>query len=150
MKTSKSGAKHGIQWTYRMQLDDLDFSHDLALLSHTQQQMHETSTRAAAASEAVGLNLHEGRSKILGYNTTCTNETILDGENLVDVKIFTYLESITDEHVSDADVKGRIGKARAAYLRLKNIRNSKQLSPNIKVRIFNTSVKTVLLYGVKT
>ncbi|VDP15827.1 unnamed protein product [Schistosoma margrebowiei] len=31
-----------------------------------------------------------------------------------------------------------------------NIWNSKQLSTNIKVRIFNTNVKTVLLYGAKT
>ncbi|VDP67982.1 unnamed protein product [Schistosoma curassoni] len=50
-----------------------------------------------------------------------------------DVKTFTYLGSIIDEHGgSDADVKARIGKARAAYLQLKNICNSKQLSTNTK------------------
>ncbi|VDP12507.1 unnamed protein product, partial [Schistosoma margrebowiei] len=49
--------------------------------------------------------------------------------------------SIIDEHGgSDADVKARIGKARAAYLQLRNIWNSKQLSTNTKVRIFNTNV----------
>ncbi|VDO81596.1 unnamed protein product [Schistosoma margrebowiei] len=58
---------------------------------------------------------------------------------------------IIDEHGgSDADVKARIGKARAAYLQLRNIGNSKQLSTNTKVRIFNTNVKTVLLYGAET
>ncbi|VDO78257.1 unnamed protein product [Schistosoma margrebowiei] len=41
-----------------------------------------------------------------------------------------------------------IGKARAVYLQLKNIWNSKQLSTNTKVRIFNTNVKTVLLSTV--
>ncbi|VDP44127.1 unnamed protein product [Schistosoma margrebowiei] len=41
MKTSTSEGKHGIQWTSRMQLDDLDFADDLALLSQTQQQMPE-------------------------------------------------------------------------------------------------------------
>ncbi|VDO68680.1 unnamed protein product [Schistosoma margrebowiei] len=51
---------------------------------------------------------------------------------------------------SDADVKARIGKARAVYLQLKNIWNSKQLSTNTKVRIFNTNVKTLLLYGAGT
>ncbi|VDP24493.1 unnamed protein product [Schistosoma margrebowiei] len=61
------------------------------------------------------------------------------------------MSSIIDEHgKSDADVKARIGKARAVYLQLKNIWNSKQLSTNTKVRIFNTNVKTVLLYGVET
>ncbi|VDO76359.1 unnamed protein product [Schistosoma margrebowiei] len=51
---------------------------------------------------------------------------------------------------SDADVKARIGRARAAFLQLKSIYNSKQLSANIKVTIFNTNVKTVQLYGTET
>ncbi|VDO71025.1 unnamed protein product [Schistosoma margrebowiei] len=37
-----------------------------------------------------------------------------------------------------------------AFLQLKNIWNSKQLSINIKVRIFNTKIKAVLLYGAGT
>ncbi|VDP31111.1 unnamed protein product [Schistosoma margrebowiei] len=72
-------------------------------------------------------------------------------KDLEDVKTFTYLGSIIDEQGgSDEDVKARIGKARAAYLQLRNIWNSKQLSTNTKVRIFNTNVKTVLLYGAET
>ncbi|CAH8612386.1 unnamed protein product [Schistosoma rodhaini] len=85
------------------------------------------------------------------YNTICANQITLDGEALEDVETFTYLGSIIDEHGgSDADVRARIGKARAAYLQLKSIWSSKQLSTNTKVRIFNTNVKTVLLYGAKT
>ncbi|VDP66202.1 unnamed protein product [Schistosoma curassoni] len=107
MKTSTSGGKHGIQWSSRMQLDDLDFADDLALLSQSQQQMQKKTTSVAAASAAVGLNIHKGKSKIIRYNTTCTNRITLDGEALVDVKTFTYLDSITDEHGgSDADKPG--------------------------------------------
>ncbi|VDP64051.1 unnamed protein product [Schistosoma curassoni] len=47
-------------------------------------------------------------------------------------------------------MKARIGKARAAYLQLRNIWNSKQLSTNTNIRIFNTNVNTVLLYGEET
>ncbi|VDP38217.1 unnamed protein product [Schistosoma curassoni] len=61
------------------------------------------------------------------------------------------LSNIIGEHGGcDADVKARIGKARAAYLQLKNIWNSKPLATDTKVRIFNTNVKTVLLYGAET
>ncbi|VDP40683.1 unnamed protein product [Schistosoma mattheei] len=68
-----------------------------------------------------------------------------------DVESFTYLGSIIDEQGgSDADVKAKIGKARAAFIQLENIWNSKQLSTNIKVRIFNTNVNIVLLYGSET
>ncbi|VDP75281.1 unnamed protein product [Schistosoma mattheei] len=134
-----------------MQLDDLEFADDLAILSYTQKQMQEKTTSVAAASAAVGLNINKGKSKILQYNTAHNNRITLDGEALEDVKVFTYLGSIIDEHGgSDADVKVRIGKARAAYLRLQNIWNSKQLSTNNKVTIFNTNVKTVLLYKAET
>ncbi|VDO93896.1 unnamed protein product [Schistosoma margrebowiei] len=109
-----------------MQLDDLDFADDLALLSQTQQQMQEKTTSVAAASSAVGLNIHKGKSKVLRYNTECTNPIKIDGEDLEGVKTCTYLGSIIDEHGgSDTDVKARIGKARAAYLRLRSIWNLK-------------------------
>ncbi|VDP70307.1 unnamed protein product [Schistosoma mattheei] len=97
MKTSTSEGKHGIHWTARMKLDDLDFADDLAILSHTQQQMQEKTTNVAAASAAVGLNIHKEKSKILLYNTECTNPITIDGEYLEDVNIFTYLGSIIDE-----------------------------------------------------
>ncbi|VDO74767.1 unnamed protein product [Schistosoma margrebowiei] len=46
--------------------------------------------------------------------------------------------------------QGLVKQARAAFLQLKNIWNSKQLSTNIKVRNFNTNVKTFLKYGAET
>ncbi|VDP71150.1 unnamed protein product [Schistosoma mattheei] len=99
------------KWTARMQLDNLDFADDLALLSQTQQQMQEKTNSVAAASAAVGLKIHKGKSRILRYNTVCTNPIKIDGEDLEDVKTFTYLGSIIDEHGrSDAHVKTRIGK----------------------------------------
>ncbi|VDP42275.1 unnamed protein product [Schistosoma curassoni] len=66
--------------------------------------MQEKTTSVAAASAAVGLNIHKGKSKILRYNTACTNPITID-EDLEDVKTFTYLGSIIVEHGgSDADV----------------------------------------------
>ncbi|VDO88580.1 unnamed protein product [Schistosoma margrebowiei] len=50
MKTPTSEGKHGIQWTAQNQLDDLDFADDLALLSHTHEQMQIKTTSVAAAS----------------------------------------------------------------------------------------------------
>ncbi|VDP81586.1 unnamed protein product [Schistosoma mattheei] len=140
MKMSTSEGKQEIQWTARTQL------HDLALVSHTQQQMQEEPTSLTAASAAVGLNIHKGESKILLHDTACNSRITLDGEELEDVDTFTYLSSIIDEHGgSDADVKARTVKARAAYIQLENIWNSKSLSTNTKVRIFNTNIKTALL-----
>ncbi|VDP03592.1 unnamed protein product [Schistosoma curassoni] len=151
MKTSRSEGQHGIQWTAQDQLDDLDFTDDLALLSHTHEQMQLKTASVAAVSASVGPNIHKGKTEVLKYNTGNTNPIIPDGETLEDVESSTYLGSIIDgQGESDADVKARIGKAMAAFLQLKNIWNSKQLSTNIKVRIFNTNVKAVPLYGVES
>ncbi|CAH8600303.1 unnamed protein product [Schistosoma guineensis] len=93
--------------------------------------MQEKTTSEATASAEVGLNIHKRESKILQLNTTCNNQIILDGEDLEEVKTFTYLGSIIDEHGgSDADVKAWISKTRAAYSQLENIWNSKQLPVN--------------------
>ncbi|VDO87947.1 unnamed protein product [Schistosoma margrebowiei] len=78
MQTSTSEGKHGIQWTVRIQLDDLDFADDQALLSQSQQQMQEKTTSVALASAAVGLHIHKGKSKILRYNIACTNPITID------------------------------------------------------------------------
>ncbi|VDP22350.1 unnamed protein product [Schistosoma margrebowiei] len=95
--------------------------------------------------------MHKGKTKVLKYSTENTDPITFDGETLEDVESFTYLVSIIDEQGgSDADVKTRIGKARASFLQLKNIWNSKQISINIKVRIFNTNVMAVLLYAAET
>ncbi|VDO72670.1 unnamed protein product [Schistosoma margrebowiei] len=57
MRTSTSEGKHGIQWTAQNQLDDLDFADDLALQSHTHEQMQIKTVSVAAVSASVGLNI---------------------------------------------------------------------------------------------
>ncbi|VDP45433.1 unnamed protein product [Schistosoma curassoni] len=105
----------------------------------------------AAVSASVSLNIHKGKTKVLKFKAENSNPITLGGETLEDVESFTYLGSIIDEQGgSDADVKTRIGEARATFIQLQNIWDSKQLSTNIKVRIFNTNVKAVQLYGAET
>ncbi|VDO57052.1 unnamed protein product [Schistosoma margrebowiei] len=92
-----------------------------------------------AVSALIGFNTYKGKTNVLKFKTENRNQITLDGETLEDVGSFTSLGSIIDEQGgSDADVKARIGKARATFLQLKNY-----LSTNIKVTILNTNVMTV-------
>ncbi|VDP39067.1 unnamed protein product [Schistosoma margrebowiei] len=146
MKTSTCDGKYGIKWTAQNQLEELEFADDPVIQFHTHEQMQVKTNSEAASSALLCLNIHKGQSKILKYNKESTNQITLDGETLEDVESFTYLISMIDERGgSDADVEVSIGKAWTAFLQLKNIWNSKQLSTNTKVRIFNTNVKTFLL-----
>ncbi|VDP33562.1 unnamed protein product [Schistosoma curassoni] len=108
--------------------------------------MQMKTASVAAVSASVGLSIQKAKTKVLKFKAENSNPITLE-----DVESFTYLGSIIDEQGdSDTDVRARIGKARTAFLQLKNIWNSKQLSTNIKVRVFNTNVKAVLLYGAET
>ena len=151
MKSATSGRRNGIQWTLHRQLNDLDFADDLALLSHNQRQMQEKTSVVAETSASIGLNIHTGKSKVLRVNAINQNPIMLDNTALEEVDNFTYLGSVVDlKGGTDADVKVRIGKARAAFSQLKNIWSSKDLSTRTKLRIFNSNVKSVLLYGSET
>ncbi|VDP38048.1 unnamed protein product [Schistosoma margrebowiei] len=151
MKTSTSEGKHGIQWTARNQLDDLDFADDQALPSRKHEQTRIKTVSVAAVSASVSLSIHKGKTKVFKFKAENNSPITLDGETLEDVESFTYLRSIVDEQGRlAADVNTRIGKPSAAFLQLNNIWKSKELSTNIKVRIFNTNVKEVLLYGAET
>uniref|UniRef100_A0AAV2LFI9 Rho-GAP domain-containing protein n=1 Tax=Knipowitschia caucasica TaxID=637954 RepID=A0AAV2LFI9_KNICA len=151
MKTSTNQMRNGIQWTLWEQLDDLDFADDLALLSHTHQQMQEKTSRVANNSARLGLHINRGKSKVFKINASNNTPITVQGEALEEVDSFTYLGSILDKYGgTDEDVRTRIGKARTAFQQLKNIWGSSTISITTKIRLFNTIVKPILLYGAET
>ena len=99
----------------------------------------------------IGLDIHPTKSKILKVNTENTRPNVLGDRPLEEVNSFTYLGSNVDQQGgTDADIRIRIGKARTAFHQLKNVWRSTVLSTKTKLRIFNSIVKSVLLYGAET
>ncbi|VDO97915.1 unnamed protein product [Schistosoma margrebowiei] len=82
MTTSTTQGKYGIQCRAWIRLGDSNFTDDLLLLYHTHEQMQMKTVSVAAASEALGLSIHRGKSMILKNNTERTNTTTIDGEIL--------------------------------------------------------------------
>ena len=84
-------------------------------------------------------------------NTENTTPIVLGDRPLEEVDSFTYLGSNVDKQGgTDADIRIRIGKARAAFHQLRSVWRSTILSTMTKLRIFNSIVKPVLLYGAET
>ena len=84
-------------------------------------------------------------------NTTASTPVTVGGEPIREVYSFIYLGSAVDRQGgTDRDVTARIGKARVAFVMLKNIWSSKEIRTRTKLRIFNSNVKSVLLYGCET
>ena len=151
MKTTTSGKKNGIQWTLLKQLNDLDFADDLALLSHNRNQMQEKTNSLENTSAGTGLRINKQKTELMRINATASTPVTIKGEPIKEVESFVYLGSIVDRQGgTDQDVKARIGKARGAFIMLKSIWASKEISTKTKLRIFNSNVKSVLLYGSET
>ncbi|VDP46383.1 unnamed protein product [Schistosoma margrebowiei] len=91
MRTSISEGKHGIQWTVQNQLDESDFTDDLALLSHTHEQMQMKTASVAAFSASVGPSIHEWKTKALKFEAGNSNPITFDAQTHEDIERFTYL-----------------------------------------------------------
>ena len=132
-------------------VNDLDFADDLALLSHSRQQMQQKTTVLETTSMRVGLKIHRGKTKVMRGSTNNADPVTLGNTPMEEVDKFTYLGSVVDaKGGTDADIKSRIGKARTAFRLLRKVWTSNNISRKTKIRIFNSNVKSILLYGAET
>ena len=127
MKTTTAGRNNGMQWTLWTQLEDLDFADDLALLSHNHSQMQDKTTRLETTSAGTGLKINRKKTELMKINTTTNTPVTVSGEPIKEVESFVYLGSMIDRQGgTDRDVTARIGKAKTAFVMLKNIWASKE------------------------
>ena len=72
-------------------------------------------------------------------------------QNIKYVEGFIYPGSIISKTGgTDEDIKSRIGKAWHVFVTLKPVWNNRKILINTKLTIFNSNVKSVLLYGSET
>ena len=75
----------------------------------------------------------------------------MDQNQLEEVTTFTYLGSIISvDGGTEEDVCSRIGKARTTFNILNKIWKTKNISLKTKLQIFNSNVKSTLLYSSET
>ena len=151
MRKTVGKGECGIRWRLTSKLDDLDFADDVALLSSTRQHIQEKTNRMNEAAKRVGLKINLGKTKVLRINAKNQTEISIDGQDIEDVQDFTYLGAkVCQEGGGMEDLKSRLSKARGAFVRLKRIWNSSNISRATKFRLYKTLVLPVLLYGCET
>jgi hypothetical protein len=93
------------------------------------------------------LMVHE-KFNLMYLNTERLPVIFVEWKQLDTVEFFNYLGScITTEGGAERDIKGRIGKARSAFIRLDNIWKTTAFSKKTKFKLYNSCVLSVLLYG---
>ena len=113
--------------------------------------MQSKLTQLAKISAKTGLRISKSKTKVMRVNIRKADKLELDGEAIDEVENFTYLGSnIGKDGGSVRDIQVRTGKARTAFAILTPVWRSKVISRKTKLRIFNTNVRSVLLYGSET
>ena len=119
-------------------------------LQYTTTNARKTSL-LAETSIKLGLRPNESKTKVMKINAKRKQPIKIKDTNLEEVEEFTYLGSIVNiEGGTDADVKNRIIKARVIFNILGKVWSAKNIPRGIKMKIFSSNVKSVLLYGAET
>ncbi|CAG9138064.1 unnamed protein product [Plutella xylostella] len=134
----------GISWHSGV-LEDLDYADDIVLISPTldllQEKLVHLQEEARVGRKTVDMRIKAKTSDAL----------ILDNQRLDSVDTFTYLGStVTRQGGADEDIESRIKKAKAAFAQLKPVWDSNVLTRRIKISLFDSIVKSVLLFGCET
>ncbi|CAG9093714.1 unnamed protein product [Plutella xylostella] len=141
----------GIDWEPVGNLQDLDYADDLCLLSNHQSDIQNRLDVLKSESAKAGLKINVGKTKYLRTGDHVDNAILVGTEEVEMVSRFTYLGSVVaGDGGTDLDVSSRIDKAKGAFACLRSVWQSKHLSRRVKLKIFNTNVKSVLLYGCET
>ncbi|XP_055997955.1 uncharacterized protein LOC130047311 [Ostrea edulis] len=131
-------------------LEDLAFADDICLLSSNVNNMQNKTTKLNEAAQSIDLNINEKKTKVMTVNSN-TAQTVKIGNNIIEeVEDFKYLGSmLSNTNGTARDIKARISKARNAFCQLQSIWRSGSISMNTKLKIYNSNVKSVLLYGAE-
>lgn len=150
MKTATNATK-GISWGLLGQLGDLEYADDICLLSHRHSDMSANIKKLEKAVSNAGLKINKGKTKSMRINAICNQPFLINGSPMEDVNSFCYLGSIIDSKGgSSIDINHRINNAKRTYGALSSVWNSSYISRKTKINIFNSNVKSTLLYGCET
>ena len=151
VKGRKFAAEDSGIWGLTERLEDLDYADHICLLAQKYVDMEEKFKDLEYKAKKVGLKVNPTKSKLMKVNTKDRRNIRINGENIEDVKEFTYLGSIiSQDGGAFSDVKSRIHKANAVFIQLYPLWKSREITTKTKLRIFRSNVKSVLLYGCET
>ena len=136
-------------------LYELQYADDCALVAHTPEDLQLSLTTLHQAYSELGLVINPTKTEIL-YQwhepPAQIPDIMIDGASLKVTNQFVYLGAILSADCSaDAEVDNRIGKASAAFARIREkVINSHNLRLATKIAVYKAICLSVLLYGIET
>ena len=125
---------------------DIRYADDTTLLSAIFDKLSLTTKQLDDACRKWGMKINGAKCKVLSPENT---PIILDGNEVEHVQNFVFLGSSLPD--TSGDVQRRISLAATAFGRLrKNIWNCRNISRNLKVRLFNALILPIATYASET
>jgi endonuclease/exonuclease/phosphatase family metal-dependent hydrolase len=133
-------------------IEELAFADDFGILSCTSNKMQNKTTATEKSAGKVGLRVNIRKTEVMRIGQEKEPKVItVGGEKLREVTQFVYLGStIKNNGSTETEIKTRIGKAAAAFNTLHKVWKNANISLKTKIRLLNSNVLTVLLYGCET
>jgi hypothetical protein len=133
-------------------LVDLEYADDIVLIFEKEGEAQALLDKLTEVIPSFGMTFAAAKCKVMLQDLQALNTPLMiQGEALEVVERFTYLGSCisSDGSVTD-EVEARVSKARIAFANLRHLWRQKGLSLGLKGRVYNATVRAVLLYGSET
>ena len=141
----------GIQWSLTKKLEDLDYADDIVTVSSKMSHAQQKVDRLNSHGKTMGLKINNGKTKSIRINANRNEAITVDEYEVEDVGKFQYLGANVDKTGgADHDIRSRIGKAWGAFNKFSKVWKSGKYRRKTKIRLFNSNVLSVLLYGCET
>ncbi len=129
-------------------LNDLDFADDIALLESSMQRAQLQLTRTSQAAADLGLIISAPKTEFMTINCHPQPPLQVYGNAISHVNDFRYLGSMMGS--CDSDLKRRRALAWTAFWKLEHLWKSCSIPISTKIKLFNTTCVTILLYGCES
>jgi hypothetical protein len=135
-------------------INNLRYADDTVLIAENAADLQQMLDIVVIESAEKGLSLNIKKTEtmvISKKNITPKCDIRIEGKLLNQVNKFKYLGvMVTSDGRCLTEIKSRIGQAKAAFQKMRNILCNKSLSLNIRKRVLKCYIEPVLLYGCES
>lgn len=132
-------------------ITNLRFADDIDGLANSEHDLFKLTDSINEASKRYGMEINGEKTKIMTNNPDGFHKSMtLNNETVEVVNKFKYLGSIISDKGSKPEIVARIAQATKAISKLQRIWKSSSIALTQKLKLINTLVHSVFLYGCET